>query len=54
MDIELEQATRSAADELSQVFKGVSEHVTDRPDGGDLYQFLQDVSGFLARSDLTQ
>jgi len=54
MDIEVEQATRSAAEELSQVFNGLSESVAEQPDCGDLYQFLRDVSGFLARNDPPQ
>jgi len=54
MDIELEQATRSASDELSQAFKRLLENGADQPDGSDLYQFLRDVSGFLARNDVAQ
>jgi len=54
MDIELEQATRIAANELSQVFTGLSQSVSDQLDSGDLYQFLRDVSGFLAKTDLPQ
>lgn len=54
MDIDLEQATRSAAEELSQVFSGLLENVAEQPDCEDLYQFLRDVSGFLARNDLPQ
>ncbi len=51
MDIELEQATQSAANELSQVFNGLPESIAESVDGGDLYQFLRDVSGFLAKKE---
>lgn len=54
MNIELEQAARSAAEELSQAFYGLSENVAEQPDSGDLYQFLQNLSGFLARNDLAK
>jgi len=51
MNMELEPGPVRAAECLSNVFNELPDGFTERSDAGDLFQFLRDVSSFLARSD---
>jgi len=51
MKMELEQQTPNAAQSRWSVVSEPSDRSADSPDSGDLFEFLRDVSGFLARKD---
>ena len=52
MNMELEQRSLGTGEFPAGLFSERSESLAEQLETGDLFQFLQDVSGFLAKKDL--
>jgi len=52
MNVELEQPTRGATERILSVFNDLYYNPGNEPEPGDLFEFLRDVSCYLAKNDL--